>query len=235
MVCFGIATISEALRKALERAVEAERATDVLLRELSHRTRNNLATISTLLRLEANREPTANAKDALRSALSRIEVIAAAHDQLDHRASGTRVEMQEYLERLGRSLGDAHRGLRPISVRVAADHLEVAPEAAAALGLITNELVTNALKYGFPDGAGGSIDISLRELDSAHIELAVVDQGVGMQPDTPQGLGSTIVRLLVQQLEGRIEKTSTAHGFSVTITVPSRAAGVAIKESVPPP
>src|SRR5262245_61744626 len=133
---------NEGMRKALERAVRAETEKDLLLRELSHRSRNNFAVAASVLALRARTvsEPTARA--ALEAGASRIRVIAEAQAHL-HPASGRGdIEIDMYLEDLCRSLGDALRDVRPVAVRVLAEPTTLPADRAVPIGLIVNELVT---------------------------------------------------------------------------------------------
>jgi two-component sensor histidine kinase len=216
-ICAAIATVGEALRKALERAIEAERTNALLLSELNHRTKNNLAVIITLLRLQSRRIEAEAARVPFEQSIERIRVMASMHDHLVQ--TGGSVQMQAYLSDLSRHLGDTQRGLRPIEVRVDADDVKVRADLASALGLIANELITNAFKYGFPDDRAGSVDLILRN-EGGQLRMTVTDDGVGLDPRRPDGLGTKLVKLLAQQHGGTAERRRGVTGTVNEICVP---------------
>lgn len=215
--CCGIAILSEALRTALERAVDAERGKALLYSELNHRLKNNLAVIITLLRLQSRRLTEETARAPFEQAIERIRVLAATHDHLNRRHASLR--MQGYLDELSRHLGDAHRGLRPIAIRVDADDVEVGPDLASALGLIANELITNALKHDFPGERAGNIAVTLRR-KGAELVMEVSDDGVGARSDATDGLGSKLVMLLSQQYGGSSERLAASTGCVTRVRLP---------------
>jgi two-component sensor histidine kinase len=93
---------------------------------------------------------------------------------------------------------------------------------AVAVGLIVNELVTNAFKYAFPDDRGGTVNVSLQRERDGKLQLAVEDNGEGCPDDAKEGLGSRIVRLLAQQLGSTIRRTATNPGCRVSLVLPER-------------
>ena len=213
--CAVIAILCEALRKALERATQAERQKHVLFEELAHRTKNNLQLIASVLALQARAQNDPILRQAFDAAVARVQVIANAHSQLQPSGEQGAINLEYYLEDLCRNLGDSLRDLRPVAVRVEAEPIMVGPEKAVPIGLIVNELVTNAFKYAFPDGSEGAIDITLRRLEKNEVELRVRDTGVGCT-SLHEGLGSRLVRLLVQQLGGTIAREPAKPGCLVT-------------------
>ncbi|MCK1727122.1 MULTISPECIES: Ku protein [unclassified Bradyrhizobium] len=112
-----IAAVTEALRTTLEKHSEAKAYADVLMMELAHRTRNDLATIISILRLQARSDSNPAVQAAITSALTRIEVVANVHDRLRDTAVNSTVDLASYLEALCGSLSDFHRGVRPIAIR----------------------------------------------------------------------------------------------------------------------
>jgi K+-sensing histidine kinase KdpD len=137
LVGLALATVSEAMRKALEKAVAAERSAEVLLYELNHRIRNNLSMVASVLELQKEQA----AKDAFASAVARVHVIANAHDHLLPKEGQSLIDMREYLTVCCQNLGDALRDVRPIAVNVTAKQILLRDEMAVSIGLIVNELV----------------------------------------------------------------------------------------------
>jgi two-component sensor histidine kinase len=204
VLCLGISVVNEGLRRALERMTATEAQATLLLAELGHRIRNNLHIAISMLTMQgrAHRDPTL--QKAFDVAIGRIRVIANAHDRLQVGRKGEAVEMREYLEDLCRNLAETVREVRPIAVRVDADRFSLPTEVAVPIGLIVNELVTNAFKYAFPDEREGLIVVGLRRASEGRLLLRVCDNGTGCPDDPTEGLGSRLVRLLVQQLKGSV-------------------------------
>jgi len=202
VAALGVAFVSEGLRTAWERAVAAERTKDLLLRELGHRTQNNLALVASVLSLQARSKENPETRGALEKAVARVQAIASAHEHFHPLRHNGRVEMRPYLEKLCTHLGDSHRDVRPIAVIVEADDVHLRTEQAVPLGLIANELVTNALKHAFPDDRSGTIRIVLRT--SSPLSFVVEDNGVGCPLHKQERLGSRLTRLLAEQLGAKI-------------------------------
>jgi len=203
LVASGLAIVSEGLRAAWDRAVAAERAKDMLLQELGHRTKNNLAMVISVLSLQTRSKTNPEVRLALEKAVLRIQAMASAHDHFQPFGHNGRVEMRTYLEDLCRHLGDTLRDVRPIAVNVDADEVYLKPEQAVPVGLIVNELVTNALKHAFPDDRSGMVAITLRSTKPS-LTLIVEDNGIGCPPTRTERLGSRLIRLLAQQLGATI-------------------------------
>lgn len=216
----GIALASEALRSAWERALAAEHEKDLLLRELGHRAMNNLALVVSILSIQARSRSNGEVKEALADAITRVQAIAAAHDHFRPIDSGE-IEMRPYLEKLGGHLGDAFRGLRPIAVAVRVDDIQLPSQQAIAIGLVINELVTNALKHAFPDDRGGMVAITLRR-DSG-LSLIVEDNGVGVPAIRQDQMGSRLTRMLAEHLGGTLQFEDATPGHRVRIDLPPGA------------
>jgi two-component sensor histidine kinase len=215
LVALGLAIVSEGLRTAWERAVAAEQTKDLLLRELGHRTQNNLALVASVLSLQARGKDNPETREALEKAVARVQAIAGAHEHFHpHRHNG-RVEMRPYLEKLCAHLGDTLRDVRPIAVTVEADALHLRTEQAVPLGLIANELVTNALKHAFPDDRSGTIRVVLKRGSS--LDLIIEDNGIGCPVHKNERLGSRLTRLLVEQLGATLAWEDASPGCRVRV------------------
>jgi len=215
LVCIVMTSVTEALHKALEHARRAELEKNTLLREMIHRTKNDLQTVASILSLQAKtlNDPTARA--AFSSAIGRVHVIARAHDRLQRDDHGRSVNMQEYLNDLCTDLGDTLRDVRPIAIRVEAQPIVVDTSVAVPIGLVVNELVTNAFKYAFPGDREGIVIVSLRALGADEAELEVQDNGVGCPDSISEGLGSKLVKLLVAQVNGTLAREMSNPGCRV--------------------
>lgn len=198
----GTAIVAEFQRAELRRVMLADKTKAVLLQEMAHRTKNNLAILSGMIRLEA-RHGGPEVATALEATARRLQVMAEVYDHLslkeDSRSVNMRYFLTEVVEKVFQSLAPSG----PVAFKVLCEDIHLPNSHALAIGMITNELVTNALKYAFPGDRPGNVVVSLSKGDS--IELSASDNGIGLQGGSdPGGLGSRIVQLLAQQLEGEI-------------------------------
>ena len=201
-----ISTTIERLHEALREVARSESEKALLLEELTHRTRNDLMMVSSALALQARSITDPGAKSALDSALARIAVITKAHERLGT-AAGHRgfVELGGYLRALCDGLNVLLRDIRPVALRVEAPALEARSDQAVTVGLIVNELVTNALKHAFPDERAGTVVVQVSQTGDG-LQLVVADDGGGC-PDSPSGgMGSRLVRMLAAQYGGEVER-----------------------------
>lgn len=184
-------------------ATLAERT--ILLQEVHHRVKNNLQVVSSLLNLQARQLPAGGGREQLRQCQQRVRTIALMHEQLYRSATFRGVSFGAYARSLAQSVVET-TGLPPERVRL--DLLigddEIPAEQAISCGLILNELLSNAAKHAFPDGRSGRVTV--RVTHGTEIELSVEDDGVGLpdgfDPEHPSSLGTRIVRVLAEQLEG---------------------------------
>jgi two-component system, sensor histidine kinase PdtaS len=217
-----IAVFCEALRSALERGLVAQQELQVLLQEQRHRTKNDLALLSSMMALQARSQSSPPVRTALESAVSRLHVIAEGQDHLQSATGDYVVNMQEYLEDVCWRLGEALRDVRPIALRVDSEEVMLDTQQAIRIGLIVNELATNALKHAFPGDRAGTIQVGLQRLPT-RLVVIVEDDGIGCPEDEQDGLGSRVVSLLAQQSGGTIKRESANPGCRVVITMPPPA------------
>jgi two-component sensor histidine kinase len=203
-----------------DRARRDAEATTVLLRELQHRVRNNLASIQALLVLERHRTPPRPLQEALDVALTRLRSMAALQESLS--PSGNQVDVGALARAVARSA---------LEVFGAADtvHCEVAGAATApgrvgsALAIVLNELVTNTVKHA----QARTLRIALDRRDDV-IELNVSDDGRGVSARPSAGSGLSIVRTVVQnELRGELRIASANPGTRISIAVPVGERGAA--------
>lgn len=218
--CVGITEVTEALRRVLDRTTRAEQENALLLQELEHRTKNDLQMVASVLGLQANSHADPAVQAALRSAVGRIQVIAKAHDRLQRRDPVAMVRTDDYLRDLCHDLGELLRDVRPIVVSVEAERVELPTSVVVLIGLLTNEVVTNAFKYAFPHDRGGIIRVSLKRVDAARAELSVADDGVGCSGEPRPGLGTRLTTLLAHQLGGTIARETADPGCRVVVNFP---------------
>jgi two-component sensor histidine kinase len=214
----GLVVLGETLHKAVERAHQAELEKDLLLKEMSHRVRNKFTMISSIIALQA-RQASPDTRAALDAVGSRVRVIANVHDHLQLAGQGQLVDMREYLTGLCRSLGDALGHLRPVTLTARADDIKLMPEHALSVGLVANELITNAFKYAFPEGRPGNVSVDLAEGEHGVI-LSVTDNGAGCVEPVRSGLGTQLVGLLATQLSGSVKREHANPGCRVSLIFP---------------
>jgi len=210
-------------QKAAEKALsEALAGKDVLLREVHHRVKNNLQTISSLLHMQAELLPDFPSRHALRDAQRRVHSMALIHELMYGGTDMDEVDFGEYARRLTRDLFDsfgAQAGL--VDLRFVLDPVSLAMDLMIPCGLILNELVTNSLKYAFPGGRAGEILVSLHCEGGQTVTMAVTDNGIGLPPDIrgqrSKSLGMRIVDILTRQLGGSFVQRSNG-GVSSTVT-----------------
>jgi two-component sensor histidine kinase len=191
------------------------------LAELNHRTKNSLANVASVLRLQAGRSQDPEVRQQLLKACHRIDAVSQVHDSLYQAQEGETVDLGGYLaelcERLHKAFGGDRRvemDLQTVSVRGVIEHT-------LPLGIIVNELVTNAVKYAYPSGGPGAIHVGLKQAGDGLL-LTVGDDGCGL-PDNLRsgGLGLQLVRSLVRQLGGTFAVRKPARGVQFEIHVPA--------------
>lgn len=219
VVGLGLAALSEILRKGWERAAEAERTKDLLYRELAHRTKNDFMLVSSLLGVQSRSQANPEVKEALNTAITRLNTLSKLHDQFQP-VEGQLVQMREYLEAVCRSLDESMKGGAVKSLSVTCDELVLPAARAMPVGLIVNELVTNAYKHAFSGDHEGAVTVTLRRAERC--ALIVEDDGAGCPEGGARGVGSRVVDLLVHQLDGAMNRTNTERGCRVHVEFPER-------------
>jgi len=215
-------------RAALERdkakAEEELRASnarlEALLREVNHRVANSLQLVTAMVRLQANSLADAAAREALADTERRIAAIAKVHRSLYATDDAEGVDMKDYLQALVDELGGAWASETPKrALTLAAESIRLPADRAVSLGVIVNELVSNAFKYAYGPASPGDVRVSLTR-DADAFLLAVEDDGVGLGP-TPRtqgsGLGSRLIGAMAKSLKGAVEYDSTPAGLRATL------------------
>ncbi len=199
----------------LERAV-AQR--DLLLKELVHRIKNNVALIASLLSFARREMETERDAEVIKQARDRLMAVSLLYDIIHGSGDFNTVLLDGYLERLARAV-EGSTGCRPIEFAVGP--LVIEQRAALPVGLVVNELLTNALKYAWRDRPQGLLRLSGRASDGK-IEVTVEDDGDGMKEGWKPGLGTTIGKALAEQLDGTLNHAARAGGGTVaTLTFPA--------------
>jgi two-component system, sensor histidine kinase PdtaS len=211
-------------KKNVERDLrESNREKELLLREMQHRIGNTLTIISGFLSLEKGKIDDEASRSAFQEAINRIRTISEIYGSLHQSSAMNSVSLSQYIRTMARRLLDSYSpdpGNIELSLRL--DDVALDMKRAMNIGLIVNELLTNSIKYAFPDNARGTIRI---ELDSSAESLVLVvsddGKGLGAEVREGKGIGLGIARLLAEELGGSFEIEGTK-GTTARLRMPSR-------------
>ncbi len=188
---------------------------EALLRELYHRTKNNMSVINSLLDLQSMFVQDERLKSAFAASRGRIRAMSLVHEKLYSSSDLSRLNLKEYVQDLVDLLRQIYvRVPGRLSMQTELEDVYVLIDTAIPCGLVLNELLTNALKHAFPGGRSGVIRVTLQRMDSGEIYLAVSDDGVGMPPgfaprqDGQMGM-QMIFALAESQLRARVSFCTT--------------------------
>ena len=181
---------------------------EIMLREIHHRVKNNLAIVISLLNLQLRNNTDKELHRIIRDIEMRIRSMALIHEHLYRSENLDRIPLDAYLQSLATIITGTFSGRR-VNLVTSLEATDVSIETALPLGLIANELLTNAFKYAFPHHQDGEIQVHLHKENEDEFSLMVKDNGVGLPDsfslDSEKSLGMFIVRLLVEQIDGHIE------------------------------
>lgn len=217
---FAVLLASAIRQKRLEeqiRVVSDERA--LMLREMQHRVQNNLAMIIAMLQIAQRSLPEQSARDTLRTIADRVAAIGVAHGQLFPDQSPGLIDIGGYLSSLCRSIGASRSEM---SIETALDRIWMPIERGVPIGLIVNELCTNAAKHAFDHGEG-RLSVTLAREAGNLARLIIQDHGRGMTEEAgaESGSGLRLVRALVGQIRAQMERTSRpGEGTRYDIRIP---------------
>lgn len=180
---------------------------ELLLKEIHHRVKNNLEVVSSLLALQSNQLDDPNTKEAMLASQNRVHSIGIVHQKLYQGENLGAIEMKDYFINLSESILDSFGANKRVQVECAMNTLNLDIDTAVPLGLIVNELLTNTIKYAFPDGRSGKVQIKLEQAANGNLQMLVSDNGVGKSGTiNGTGFGGQLVSLLTQQLGGTIKE-----------------------------
>ncbi len=184
---------------------------EVLLREIHHRVKNNMQVITTLLMLQSDKFKDKQLSDMFEESQNRIKSMALVHENLYKTGNFSNINVKDYVDSLTRNLFRSY-GIdsNKITLILDVENVLLGLENAIPCGLIINELVSNSLKYAFPNNRDGKIRIALTSINTDELVLEVSDNGIGMseKPDTvnKESVGLHLVTILSEdQLEGKVE------------------------------
>jgi two-component sensor histidine kinase len=231
-VNFTLETLNQDLEQKNIQLDRRNLENELLLKEIHHRVKNNLEIVSGLLALQAAQTDHPSAQAVMQASQNRVLSMGIIHQKLYQKGNLAAIEMKDYFRNLSEGILDTFNAADRITIECPMEPIELDVDTAVPVGLIANELLTNALKYAFGKGKPGCIRISLNKTsDNGELEFKVSDNGAG-NPEivTPKGtgFGTELVNLLVQQLGGKMS-TVNDQGLHISIRFTPVKSGDGIK------
>jgi two-component sensor histidine kinase len=219
----GMAIEQQQYQRKLQVALDRHQ---VLLKEVNHRVKNSLQVVTAMLQLQANSVGDPALSERLNEASSRVNAVGRAYERLAYNADYENIELVEYLREI---IGDLEPTVAPCKIQFEApEEIQIPADRAILVGLIINELVSNAGKYAYPDRAGGLIWVRLFQSDKNSILVSVGDEGAGLPPGfdpmTSKRLGTRLVNALSKQLGAALTRPITPIGTNFTLLIPLKPA-----------
>jgi len=188
------------------------REKEALLKEIHHRVKNNLQVISSILNMQSRGTENEDMLEAIKEGQSRVKAMSLIHQQLYQTENLSEINIQEYITELNSQLATLYQNKdRKVKNRINASDLKLDIDTAIPLGLILNELISNAYKYAFQEVEKGLLLIELKRIDKEKLRLEVVDNGSGLpanfELEKAKSLGLKLVNILTKQLKGSMTYT----------------------------
>lgn len=201
---------NQLLSQTNEKLEETLREKEVLLKEIHHRVKNNLQLISSLLNLQGDKIKDTSTLRALRDSQARVRSMALIHQKLYQSNNIAKIEFGEYAQNLSKDLFRSYQPtLGEVQLKIQVDIIFLDLDTAVPCGLILNELMTNTLKYAFPNGRKGTIWVDLHIDADQTVNLRVADDGMGFPSDldvaNAESLGLQLINSLTKQMDGNLE------------------------------
>jgi PAS domain S-box-containing protein len=198
---------------------------EVLLKEIHHRVKNNLQVISSLLYLQSRKAKTPDLQTMFLESQNRIVSMALIHEKLYQSSDLVRITFADYAYELAHFLFQSFGvDQSQVALSVEANDLALDVDNAVPCGLIINEIISNSLKYAFPNGRKGSLRIKLDLEPADRFNLTLSDDGIGLPADfemrSATTLGTKLIERLTEQIQGTIEYSSSSQGTRYVISFP---------------
>ncbi len=215
----GMAIEQQQYQRKLQTALDRHQ---VLLKEVNHRVKNSLQVVSSMLQLQANAVGDATLTERLQEASSRVNAVGRAYDRLAYNADYENIDLIGYLRDV---IDDLAAAVAPFAVSFEApEKIDFAADRAILVGLVINELVSNAGKHAYPNCSEGTIWVRVIKSDENTVFIAVRDDGVGLpagfDPLTSKRLGSRLISALAKQLGAELTQSASQIGTNFTLLVP---------------
>jgi len=203
--------LNKQLESSNEELETKNQQNELLLKEIHHRVKNNLEVVSSLLDLQSRQLQDKGAKSAMLESQNRVQSMGIIHQKLYQGKNLAAIEMKDYFINLGEGVLDSYGKTEQVHIDYMMDEMELDVDTAIPIGLIVNELLTNALKYAFTDQSNPNIQIQLERMQDTSLQLKVSDNGIGKTDSDivkGTGFGSQLIQLLTDQLEGAMNYVS---------------------------
>src|ERR1700683_1069215 len=215
----GMAIEQQQYQRKLQAALDRHQ---VLLKEVNHRVKNSLQVVSAMLQLQANAVGDQALSERLKEAASRVNAVGRAYERLTYNADYENIDLIAYLREI---ISDLEPTVAPCKIELdAPEQIQFAADRAILVGLILNELVSNAGKYAYPDCPGGPIQVRLVQPDNNSVLVSVRDEGVGLpvgfDATAGKGLGTRLVNALSKQLGAQLTRPMSSIGTDCALLVP---------------
>lgn len=223
LALFAVENVTELSQKVRE-ARELQRLSDDLMKELNHRVKNHLTMVASFILLQEDFIDDPKAKNIMDNLRNRIQSISLLHEKLYMHFNQGKVEIVEYIEELIHQLELAlKQKTAKVTFNKPVQSISLGGDRALYLGLVVNELVTNALKYATGLDKEKDVLVSLESHGAEFLVLKVTDQGPGLPSDfsleKSKGLGSTLIHSLVQSLKGKLTFETSDKGTAFSLKV----------------
>lgn len=190
---------------------------EVMLKEIHHRVKNNLQIITSLLNLQVNLTDDNFSKNVLTQSKTRIQSMCKVHEMLYKSGDFANINYKKYLtELLDQLVNNYSAQNQQVDLKINVENLLFNINTAVPLGLVVNELVTNSLKYAFPNNTKGAIFLDIKKVNENKLQLIYYDTGVGYDPaisfDNASSLGLQLIAALTEQLNGEIQRDLSKKG-----------------------
>jgi PAS domain S-box-containing protein len=187
---------------------------EILLKEIHHRVKNNMAVISSLLSLQSTYIDEKKYLDMFRESQSRIKSMALIHEKLYLSDDFTHIDVQEYINSLAGNIRSSFlTGYKEIKFNIQVEKVEMDIDSLVPCGLMMNEIITNSFKHAFKEQDDPEITVVLKKIGDGNLSLTIRDNGIGFPEGydmaKPTGLGHKLIKPLIKQIEGTMEVNTT--------------------------
>jgi len=190
-----------------------------MLKEIHHRVKNNLQVVNSLLKLQSRDIEDQRLVDAFKDAQNRVLSMALLHEKMYRSDDLQHVDVQDHITLLIEDLVKTYAVDKSINLDIKIEEVTIGMRTLVPLGLIINEIITNALKYAFIDKSNGEIMVTLNHLDGKNYELVIGDDGIGLSEEQQKestGIGTKLIQTFTRQLNGTmdlLDQTGTVYRF----------------------
>ena len=223
-IAFGLLTLHEEIKFKQSTLEKANREKDLLLKEVNHRVKNNLQLISSLISIHSQFIDGSDPNEILLECKNRIQTMSLIHEKLNSYKNHEHFDISHYLKELTEDIVAMHLRKEDLALKISMEPILVSFASSVSLGLMVTELLNNSIKHAFRENDKKEICIKLEEVKKKKARISFSDNGSG-HPDelfenTKETLGLQLVKDIVHQIEGNIEKSgfSEENGTHYTIT-----------------